>query len=159
MRIEITLPANRNLTGWLRVLDATGALLFGCPCLGKADSARAKAEGNPGRDPLRKFGDTPLGFWKGKLSPKPMKDTRTYGIHRVMMLDPLSGDAKRAYDNGRRGIWAHGGILNRLGRLRPTHGCIRVADAHMAAILDILDRYFAPLPVSERWVIVETKAA
>lgn len=151
MRIEINLPANRNLPGWLRILDATGASLFGCACLGKADNLEARRRGNPNRDPLKPYGDTPLGQWRGRISPKPMADTRTYGIHPVIMLTPVGGDALAAHDLGRRGIWIHGGAL-RIGSLRPTYGCIRVANEHMAAILEI---FSAPL----EWIPVDTVAA
>lgn len=161
MRIVATLPKDRNLPGVLRIVDERGVTAFFCPCLGKADNARARAEGNPTRDPLRPFGDTPLGFWKATIGPRFTKpeDVRTYGVHRVIMLSPLGDDAKRAYDYGRRGIWNHGGALGPGGRLRPTHGCIRVLDDHQAALLDPLDRYFATLPVSQRWCIYETLAA
>lgn len=151
LRIEIRLPANRALTGTLRIIDEAGVVLFSCPCLGKADNARARAENNPTRDPLRRFGDTPLGLWRARIGRK-MADTRTYGIHRVITLEGLGGDALRACQNGRSGIWAHGGALDLLRRLRPTFGCIRVADDHMAAILKT---FSAPL----EWIPVDTVAA
>ena len=151
MRIDIILPANRNLPGWLRLLDAQGNLLFACPCLGKADNAMAAAKGNPTRNPLLPFGDTPLGQWEGRISARPMSNTRTYGIHRVIDLHATGGDALRAQNNKRDGIWIHGGAA-RMGRLRPTYGCIRVADEHMGALLEILDKHLAA------WVPVETRA-
>ncbi len=158
MRIEARLPKDRNIPGVLRIVDERAVTAFSCPCLGKADNARARAEGNPTRDPLRRFGDTPLGLWRARIGRK-MADTRTYGVHRVVTLQGLGGDALRACQNGRSGIWLHGGVLNMRRLLRPTFGCLRVADDHMAAILEILDRYFAPLPQLERWVILETTAA
>lgn len=151
LRIEIRLPANRSLPGWLRVLDVQGVLLYARPCLGKADNLAAAKADNPNRDPMRPFGDTPLGQWRGRISAKPMADTRTYGIHRVIMLEPAGGDAIKAHRNGRRGIWIHGGAL-RIGSLRPTHGCVRISDDSMKAILEI---FSAPL----EWIPVDTVAA
>lgn len=136
MKIEIRLPANRALPGWLRVLDERGVALLGCACLGKADNLEAARRRNPSRDSLKPFGDTPLGSWVGAIGAK-QTDTRVYGIHPVIMLRATGGDALQATKNGRAGIWIHGGAL-RMGNLRPTFGCIRVADPHMAAILEIL---------------------
>ena len=136
LSIEIRLPANRALPGWLRVLDASGNTVFACACLGKADNAEAIARRNASRDPLKPFGDTPLGSWIGTIGPK-MADTRTYGVNPVIMLRATGGDALQAAKNGRAGIWIHGGSL-RMGNLRPTFGCVRVADPMMAAILEIL---------------------
>lgn len=155
-RIEVRLPANRALPGWLRVLDEHGAALYCCECLGKADGLAAIKARNPTRDPLQPFGDTPLGQWRGRISAKPMADTRTYGIHPVIMLDPVGGDALRAQKEGKRsGMWLHGGAL-RIGSLRPTYGCIRVADDSMAAILEI----FTPLVRQiGQWIPVDTVAA
>ena len=122
----------------------------------------AAAKGNPTRNPLLPFGDTPLGFWKATIGPRFTKpeDVRTYGPHRVIMLRALGGAALIAEQQGKRsGIWSHSGALGWGGRLRPTYGCIRKADEHQAAILAILDPYFATLPIAQRWCIYETKAA
>ena len=151
LRIEVSLPSNRALPGWLRLLDARGNPLYACPCLGKADNAEAIARRNPTRDPLLPFGDTPLGQWEGRISAKPMADTAVYGVNRVITLRAVGGDALQAAKNGRAGIWIHGGST-RMGRLRPTYGCVRVADEHMAALLKILDQHPAP------WVPIETRA-
>jgi hypothetical protein len=70
----------------------------------------------------------------------PMADRGTYGQNRVMYMDPLSGDALTAEDNGRSGLWLHGGSL-RDGNLRPTYGCIRVDDDFMLRLYELSKTY------------------
>ena len=61
MILRVTLPRNRNIPGELVALDDDGYVIHQCPVLGKADNARAAAAGNPTRNPLLPFGDTPRG--------------------------------------------------------------------------------------------------
>ncbi len=161
MRIEIRIPANRNLRGVLRLIDERGVTVFTCPALAKADNARARREGNPSRDPLKRFGDTPLGTWEGRIGPRFSKpeDVRTYGVHRVITLRATGGDALVAAKKGKRsGIWLHGGAPGIGGILRPTFGCVRVADDHMGAILEIILRWFVGRAPAQQWVPVATVA-
>ena len=134
MILRVTLPRNRNIPGELVALDDDGQVIHRCPVLGKADNAKAAEMGNPTRNPLLRFGDTPTGLWccekRGPEAP-----ASTYGVHSVIVMIPISGDALRA--STRSGIWLHGGAPGRNSAtafLRRTHGCLRVADDDMRQI-------------------------
>ena len=135
MRLVATLPRNRNIPGELVALDDDGNVIHRCPCLGKADNAKAAEMGNPTRNPLLPFGDTPTGLYR-LTKAGPWSPASTYGVHPVVVMNPISGDALRAAST-RSGIWLHGGAPGRNSAtafLRPTHGCLRVADDDMRQI-------------------------
>ena len=132
---------NRNLVGTIEVFgDDKASLLGPVRALGRSDNAKATAKGNPSRSSVRPFGDTPTGVYAVRFSMAPMADRGTYGQNRVMYMDPLSGDALTAEDNGRSGLWLHGGSL-RDGNLRPTYGCIRVDDDFMLRLYELSKTY------------------
>ena len=118
MLITITVSAHREQPGKLSLDD------FECPCLCKADKAFAMAQGNPNRDPLLPEGDTPTGRYMATVGVVELPE-RSYGPYPVIHLRAMSGDALTA---NRAGLAVHSGPLNDAGQLRPTHGCIRVAD-------------------------------
>jgi hypothetical protein len=108
------------------------------PVLGKSDNAAAARRGNPSRDPTRPFGDTPAGEYAcaiGRPGAVTAELERKYGPHGWIALDPIAGQALQAKRNGRFGLLIHGGALNAKGRLRPTHGCIRMFNPDLAALL------------------------
>lgn len=154
IQIRVSLPAERTRYGNLLVSDDAGTTLAGpFDCYGKADNLSAKAKGNPTRDPTKSFGDTPTGKYRGfinDIARTPSND-KTYGPQAVITLDPQSGQAKVAKENGRFGLLIHGGDLNAAGRLRPTFGCVRVANGDMKAIL-------AAIPKGERIDVTVTQA-
>lgn len=132
MKILVSAPTDRTRPGFLTCGD------FGCPCYLKADNAAAKRVGNASRDPLRRNGDTPLGVYWGVLA-GPWEPIRSYGPYKVIALTPIGGDALTAHKNGRRGLAIHGGALAADGRsFRPTHGCVRLRNHDMRALLDLL---------------------
>lgn len=138
-RILVTLPKNRARLGLTGVLDGGYNHVTGpFPCLGKSDNAAAARAGNPQRDPLGRNGDTPTGTYRATLAPlhnpTPAR-LRTFGAHPRLLLTPIGGPALQAHRNGRRGLMIHGGALGPGGVLRPTHGCVRLSDDHMAALL------------------------
>lgn len=139
MRIEIVLNPDRMRPGTLSVFDEAGALSLGpLPCLGRADNSMAAKHGNRSRSPLLPFGDTPTGGWQVVQHVPPSAEgmvERTYGPHGALDLWPTSGEAVAAYANGRRGIWIHGGAPSATGGLRPTYGCIRVANSAIREII------------------------
>jgi hypothetical protein len=61
--IVVQLPADRTQKGTLSLVAADGATLLAGPfqTYGKADGQTAAANGNPTRNTLLPFGDTPLG--------------------------------------------------------------------------------------------------
>lgn len=144
MRILIDLPEDRRAPGQLKLLDGD-RLVFTCACLGKADNARAQKADNPMRDPLKPFGDTPIGRYSGSVV-GPDEDTNGFGVHGRIALTPIAGAALLSVKAGRAGIMIHGGAPNSAGKLRPTYGCVRVSDDSMAQILAALDK--APLGVT-----------
>ena len=134
MHIVANLPRDRTQTGTLEVWH-DGALVASYLCYAKADNAEAARRGNPERDPLKPFGDTPCGKWKATVG-NAQENIATYGPEPVIMLWPLDGQAYASHQpqNRRVGIWIHGGALNEAGGLRPTYGCIRVHNETMAAL-------------------------
>ena len=139
IQIKIQLPSDRTQYGTL-TLESTTQTLGPFECYGKADNQSATAKGNPTRDPTKSFGDTPTGRYRGyvnKIANTPANE-KTYGPQPVITLDPQSGPAKIAKENGRFGLLIHGGALSAAGRLRPTFGCVRVANATMVKILEAI---------------------
>jgi hypothetical protein len=132
MRIEISLFKDRTLPGTLQAFNDDEEQVIGpVKCLGKADNATAKLHGNPDRTTTQPFGDTPTGGYRVvQLVTHPNNETEihTYGAYPSVLLDPVSGDALTAKDNGRSGLMIHGGAPGTGGKLRPTFGCIRVAE-------------------------------
>lgn len=145
MNLIARLPAGRLTIGSLTLAEGPQEL-FMVPCYGKADNAAATAAGNPTRDPLRPFGDFPLGLYR--VTPyiiptdqrKLLSPTfiRTYGPYGYLICDPEEGDARTAARNGRFGLRVHSGALDARGRLRATHGCLRCADDALLRILEAL---------------------
>ncbi len=142
MRIVIQLPADRRQLGVLRLLDASGKALLSAHCLGLADRAAATAHGNPSRDPLKPFGDTPLGEYKCIVNFHPETVAATihsFGPYGWIDLIPTAGPALQSAHNGRAGLRIHSGDPNpayaQWNGLRPTYGCVRIPDADMLALM------------------------
>ena len=53
-------------------------------------------------------------------------------------MKPLDENALFAEAMGRTLLRIHSGTLGKKGELRKTHGCLRVSDADMKSLLDIL---------------------
>lgn len=144
MQIEIHLPLDRANEGLLRLIAEEGTELGRWPCRGKADSARARQEGNPGRDPTRPYGDTPSGGYE------PATVVALDPPHPVMgrlcvPLNGTSGAALQAKLNGRKGLAIHGGRGD--DRLVATHGCIRMYDKDINRLHQLLDTVEAEITV------------
>jgi hypothetical protein len=125
MLITIQVSKDRERPGQLSVGD------FACPCLCLADRAAAEAAGNPSRNPLLEDGDTPAGRYMAVVGTVKTPE-HSYGLNPVIRLIPASGDA---LGSERTGLLVHGGPPNASGQLRPTHGCIRVADDDQAELV------------------------
>jgi hypothetical protein len=65
-------------------------------------------------------------------------DLHTYGAFPSLLLDPQSGEALIAKQNGREGLMIHGGAPSSTGGLRPTHGCIRLSEENQKALTGLL---------------------
>lgn len=150
--IRVQLPKDRSNTGRLE-LRVDGRTAFGpVPVLGLADYSAAVRHGNPKRDPVRSFGNTPTGEYAGYVqAPFPPKaaNLRAYGPHATIRMEPRLGPALEAWRNGRRGLLIHGGAPGAAGGLRPTHGCLRVSDENMKGLLAAVAGQALEVQVSE----------
>ena len=145
MTLSVTLSKDRKILGTIESRSDAGRIGGPWECYGKSDNAKAAAQGNPTRNPLKKFGDTPTGTYSLTLAGQPQADTRTFGPHPVIMMEAKSGQCLDAVSKGgRAGIWLHGGHLNGVGKLRPTYGCLRVHNATMVEIIALV-KQFGPL--------------
>ncbi len=133
--IAVTLRQNRWLLGSLAFAGKT------VPCLAISDNGYAAEEGNPTRDPLKPGGDLPTGTYRCQIVP-PGDPVHSYGPGRRLLLQGIEGDALKAMAV-RSGLMVHGGDLNpaykQWGGLRPTHGCLRLADEDVAWLVGLLD--------------------
>jgi hypothetical protein len=69
-------------------------------------------------------------------------EARSYGTNGAVRLHPTDGNALLAHQLGRRGLLIHGGDsrASAPAGLRPTHGCLRIANGDMARLrMAILD--------------------
>jgi hypothetical protein len=148
VNLVATLRRNRNIPGELVALDDDGNVIHRCVCLGKADNIAAVNAGNPTRNPLLRFGDTPTGLWRCRKH-GPVQPAATYGVYPVIVMTPVSGDALLSHrgPQPRSGIWLHGGAPGRNSAtafLRPTFGCLRVADDDMGQIWTLAATFGEP---------------
>jgi len=123
--LHVYLPEDRRGIGDA-LLCTTWAMSFGpWPVLGKADNRTAARHGNPSRDPIQPYGDTPLGaYWPRAFQPVPANRQARFGAHWLPLVG-RGGDAWRAMEAGRGGLYLHGG---RGDILMPTYGCLRMRD-------------------------------
>lgn len=138
MRIDITLKKNRSLPGLLRLAGNDDRVMIQGLCMGLADRAQAEKIGNPSRDPVQKFGNTPTGEYVGRLLGYVPKPARSYGTVEPIALEPVKGQALDAKKNGRAGLWIHSGDLAPGGFLRPTFGCVRITPATHAVLVQAI---------------------
>lgn len=147
-RLLAVLPRDRHRPGALALVDASREeegshcrlLLAGpWPVLGRAGSDVAGEHGNPTRDPLRPWGDTPLGLYRIGGVQRSKEPARTYGL-AYWELIAEDGDALRAVrEGGRSGLGLHGGELAPDGEtLRPTGGCLRIEDTTCRELLALM---------------------
>jgi hypothetical protein len=139
-RIVVELPENRAKCGRLILLDSVGRRAAGpFAACGVADAKAAKAHNNKGRSTLLSYGDTPTGGYRVTGIFKVGTDSykaKSYGNYAAIRLEPTSGEAKLAKDNGRTGLLIHGGDLGPNNRLRPTNGCIRVSNDDIKKLIE-----------------------
>lgn len=147
VEIWIEVTKDRTKPGTLWVYRGSEVIAGPFRCLAKSDNLAAAQAGNPQRDPLRVMGDCPLGRFSASLQPPGLPE-RTYGPGKRYLLTGTAGDALTAKKNGRKGIMLHGGALNAAGLLRPTHGCVRVDNSTIEALV----------PLEIKWVTLALAA-
>lgn len=140
LKIRVELSSDRNQTGTLKLLNASGGSLTGpLSVYGRSDSTMASNHGNPSRDPTKLYGDTPTGTYTIPLAVATGNSTsynnHSYGPNGALVLKPESGQAATAATNGRKGLLIHGGDPGAGGKLRATHGCLRLSNADMAKLM------------------------
>lgn len=138
--IKVELSSDRDQTGSLRLQTVAGATLAGpFSVYGRSDNSKAAAHGNPNRDPTQPYGDTPTGTYEipraiatgGATS----YGSRSYGPNGALVLKPKNGQAATAAANGRVGLLVHSGDPGSGGKLRATHGCLRLSNSDMATLM------------------------
>lgn len=148
MKIHIILERDRREPGMLIVPD-----VIAVPCLGKSDNKAAARVGNPTRSPIQRNGDTPRGSYMARVGIAyawTASQRRSYGPHAVVQLFPQAGECLTAMKLGRSGLLIHGGDLAADGKsLRPTHGCVRLANEHQAALVEVLRMSAEPVHLVE----------
>jgi hypothetical protein len=143
--IHVELPGNRTKLGLITLKNGIEVVWGPVSCYGKADDQQAALHGNPTRDPLKPFGDTPLGAYACEIGKPVVTPTiaHSYGPNGYVVLTPISGQAMIAAKNGRFGILIHGGVLNGAGKLRPTFGCVRVPNEKLKILMLKLQPFIA----------------
>jgi hypothetical protein len=142
VHLRVLLPTNRNYTGHLRV-EIDGVAVGEFRVLGRGSRG-------PGNTWFLEDGDTPTGTYDGStfLSTAGQK-RRSYGPWGKVALKPLRGNALVAESVfNRKELRIHGGDPGAWfgppgsafskGTLRPTHGCLRLSDADMKHLRDML---------------------
>jgi hypothetical protein len=132
-RLVVKLQRDRNFCGCLILYDSRNRRLCGpFKVAGRSSDALASANGNPSRNPLFRFGDTPIGGYEARDILKSGKGTpfeaAQFGSNGVAVLVGVSGDAALAEANGRFHILIVGGKLSSAGELRSTAGSLRLSD-------------------------------
>jgi len=139
--IVVQLPADRTQKGTLSLVADDGATVIAGPfqTYGKADGQTATANGNPSRNTLLPFGDTPLGTYSVPgmevTGDGTGRSAHSYGPNGAIRLNPTGGNAATAAIAGRQYLLIHGGDLNAAGALRPTNGCLRLSNADMVSLI------------------------
>jgi hypothetical protein len=144
MRIVVELPRNRDCCGSLFVFQATGEILCGPFAVGaRANDQLASARGNPTRNPLHRFGDTPSGTWRVReilpSGPETNFPEGEFGPHGVVVLEATGGDAALADANGRFRILIQAGQPSADGRLRATAGALRLSNEAQLQLLKAIE--------------------
>ncbi len=142
-RMIIELPADRNRCGALTLIAASGKRICGAfPVAARASDALAAAHGNPDRDPLFRYGDTPTGSYRVNRVLRSGRGTgfsaARFGPHGLILIEALSGDAACAEANGRFHLLIIGGELAPSGQLRSTAGSLRLHDDHQRRLVKAL---------------------
>jgi len=143
--IRAEFSSDRDQTGTLVLEDSAGQKLAG-PFLayGRSDSGVAAIHNNPTRDPTLKYGDTPTGTFSVPRAIATGDGTtyasHSYGPNGALVLQPTAGDALVASQNGRIGLLIHSGDPGSNNKLRATHGCVRLSNSDMAALMQAISK-------------------
>jgi hypothetical protein len=138
--VVVKLNPDRTKGGTLTIINEAGKVLLGpLPVLGKAAMNTAAANKNPEARVIHPFGDTPEGTYVMRsIRSTSDLNQKSYGPNGAIVLEPVGGTALIAKENGRTGVWIHGGATGKDDLLRRTNGCLRVFNADMTRIIDAI---------------------
>lgn len=144
-RLLIEFTPNRDKCGRLTLFDECGARVCGpFSVAGRASSRLASENGNPERNPLFRYGDTPLGNYAvrrfERSGPGTQFPTVQFGPNGVVVIEGILGDAACAEANGRFHILISGGRLSAAGLLRSTAGGLRLRNEDQRALCAVLKK-------------------
>lgn len=143
MKLLAELPPDREAEGRFWAFDDAGLVLLGpVRCRGEADDAEEWRHGTADDNPLGVFGDHPFGEYRVTAIEQAKQPARSYGPF-FFRLFPIAGEAKDAWESGRRGLGIHGGELGPGAMLRPTFGCLRVDNETCETIAKLLAPEFS----------------
>jgi hypothetical protein len=142
-RLIVELLHDRGRCGGISLINAAGRKICGpFPVAARSSDNLAVANGNPQRDPLLRFGDTPAGRYMIRRIVKSGKGTKfpasRFGPHGLIVMEPGSGDAACADANGRFHFLIIGGDLSPGRKLRSTAGSLRLRNDHMRSLIKAL---------------------
>ncbi|WP_151737702.1 L,D-transpeptidase ['Paenibacillus yunnanensis' Narsing Rao et al. 2020] len=137
--IIVNLPANRDNKGSLKMYDGSGALVFG-PVEALGRGTNMASNGYDHTNWIEENSDTPTGVYAASVI-DPGTPTSSYGSYQRVAMDPTSGNALLAENNGRFGIMIHGGDASKETNaswypLRPTYGCVRISNSNQNALIN-----------------------
>jgi hypothetical protein len=130
--------ADRDYKGVLKMYNGSGTLVFGpVEALGRGSNHADNDFDHSNWDMTN--GDTPTGGYNASVVDAGTPSS-SYGTNKRVLMDPTSGNALIAEDNGRTGIMIHGGDAATDSSatwypLRPTYGCIRLSNANQATLI------------------------
>ncbi|WP_372011522.1 L,D-transpeptidase family protein [Paenibacillus chitinolyticus] len=131
--------ANRDNKGTLKMYDGSGALVFG-PVEALGRGSNDPANNNNHANWKMTNADTPTGEYAASVIGAGTP-TSSYSPYSRVNLDPTSGNALIAENNGRSGFMIHGGDASTDSSaswypLRPTYGCIRLSNSNQNALIN-----------------------
>jgi hypothetical protein len=143
-QIRIAFGPDRGRCGLLTLLDDQDHVVCGpFPVAGRSGDRLAAQHGNPARNPLLRYGDTPEGTYRVTgfvgTGTETSYDPDDRGPHGVIVIEAVAGDAALAEANGRYRLLIEGGAAGVGGTLRSTAGSLRLYDHDQATLLAALD--------------------
>ncbi len=142
-RLIVELLPNRDRCGGISLIDANGRKVRGpFPVAARSSDNIAVTNGNPQRDTLLRFGDTPIGGYLVRRILKSGSGTKfpasRFGPHGLIVMEPVTGDAACADANGRFHFLIIGGDLSSDRKLRSTAGSLRLRNDHLRSLIKAL---------------------
>jgi uncharacterized membrane protein YgcG len=130
LKIVVKVSARRDTAALLEIMDGSKTLVRDQACT-RSDNKSAAQRYNPGHDPLRPGGHSPLGRYQLTAhEPTPAEAASEYGVE-LFLFEPLSGQALEAEAFGRLGLLLYAGSPGQDGQLRRTQGGVRLTEAAM----------------------------